>query len=123
MTAWSQVPAQSEPAGDAADAIEPPHALAPLTVDYPEGASGEAMVELALTIDAEGLVRSATVTRGNEPFASAARERATGWRFSPALRQAKPIASVIRVEVRFTPPEPPESEPSPAPESPSATLP
>src|SRR5262245_26487510 len=77
MTAQSQVPNQAPPpAGDdQATTIEPPRALAPLAVDYPADATGEASVELALTIDAEGNVKSATVTRGEEPFAAAARDR------------------------------------------------
>lgn len=87
--------------------IEPPRALAPLGVDYPAGVSGETTVELLLTVDAEGVVRSATVARGDEPFATAAREHAASWQFSPALREGKPIASVIRVVVRFVPPAAP----------------
>ena len=126
LVARSQVPAQPAPVGssvpesvdDKAPPIDPPRALAPLSVDYPPNATGEATVELTLTIDAEGSVRSATVTRGDEPFASVARERAAGWKFSPALREGKPIASVIRVEVRFTPPEPIPAEPDAPPTSP-----
>ncbi len=109
----AQSTSPAPPARDVAGGIEPPRAQGPLTVDYPPGASGQAIVELALTIDADGFVRSATATRGEEPFTTAARERATGWTFAPARREGKPIASVIRVEVRFTAPEASPTETAP----------
>ncbi|HEX9295458.1 MAG TPA: TonB family protein [Polyangiaceae bacterium] len=107
----------------AAGEIEPPRALGPFSVEYPAGATGEATVELALTIDTDGSVRSASVTKGDEPFATAARSRASGWRFSPALREGKPIASIIRVEVVFRPPVPVPAEIEPAPKQPESPSP
>lgn len=86
-TAWAQ--------------IVKPSPLETSPVPYPEGAAGTAEVELILVIDPEGNVRSAAVGSGTEPFAGAAREAASAWRFSPATRDGEPITVKIRFLVRF----------------------
>ena len=68
---------------------------------YPRGGSGDASVVLILVIDEDGSVRSAEVDTGDEPFASAARVRAAGWRFRPATRDGVPVAAKIRYRVNF----------------------
>jgi hypothetical protein len=82
-------------------AIIPPRALSDTRVDYPPGASGNARVELELSIDAAGGVVRAVVLSGAEPFAEAARTAALGWAFEPALRDGVPVAARIRFGVGF----------------------
>jgi TonB family protein len=82
-------------------AIIPPRALSDTRVDYPPGASGNARVELELSIDASGGVVRAVVLSGVEPFAEAARAAAQGWAFEPALRDGVPVAARIRFGVGF----------------------
>jgi hypothetical protein len=97
--------------------------LAP-QVPYPDGGTGDAAVILVLLIDAAGAVASAEVERGDEPFASAAREGAKRFVFKPATRDGVPAAAKIRYEVAFieekivTQPE--ELAEEPPPETPSS---
>lgn len=95
-------------------------------VPYPEGAQGDAEVVLVLVIGRDGLVRSVEVERGAEPFASAAKEAAAAWRFSPATRGGEPIGAKIKFALTFREPQPPppSSMEQPAPEeAPAATAP
>src|SRR5688572_30629853 len=121
----AQEPETAEPAG-AAPAGAPPAAVAPAAtdiipprllgeaiVDYPQAASGEAEVVLELLISAAGDVSEASAVSGPEPFATAARARALGWRFEPARQGGAARAARIRFLVRFVPP-PPEDPAIPA---------
>jgi len=95
-------------------------------LEYPQGASGEAVVVLELTLSAGGDVTAANVLEGSEPFSSRATEAAKRWQFQPATRDGKPIAAKIRFQVRFVPPrdveEPAETpEPSKPPTPPDQT--
>lgn len=104
-------PAPSEAAtAPAAAALEiiPPRLLGEAIVEYPAGASGEAEIVLELLISAAGDVSEASVVSGAEPFATAARARALGWRFEPARQGGAPRAARIRFLVRFAPPPPEE---------------
>ncbi|HTV24680.1 MAG TPA: TonB family protein, partial [Polyangiaceae bacterium] len=102
-------PVAAQPASDAPAArdgsprpvILPPRALSDTRVEYPEGASGEAMVELELSIDASGSVERAIVLAGTAPFAEAARAAAQRWTFEPARRGGMPMAARIRFRVGF----------------------
>jgi TonB family protein len=85
-------------------AIATPRPLAPLHADYPEAATGNATVLLALTVGIDGAVRSARVVAGDEPFASAALRAARSFKFEPARNHGRPIAVTFRVEIRFTAP-------------------
>jgi TonB family protein len=96
-----------------------PKPTTPLHADYPEGAKGDADVELAVIVNADGSVRGARVLSGDEPFASAAARASSSWRFEPATRAGKPFAATIRAAIHFTAPAPPEAEP-PAPPKPGA---
>lgn len=82
--------------------LVPPRIESPTEVPYPEGGSGDAAVVLVLVIEADGTVRSAEVESGEEPFASAARTAALGWRFAPATRDGAPMVAKIRYQVGFT---------------------
>jgi TonB family protein len=95
--------------------VVPPRLSSAPSVSYPSGATGAAVVVLTLTINADGTVRSARATDGEEPFASAAVRTAEAWRFEPAMRDGQPIAATIRFEVSFVPPtETPEPVPVPS---------
>jgi hypothetical protein len=96
--------------------IVPPKLLSDPVVDYPEGASGEATIVLTLLIAADGSVQSAAATEANEPFSTRAEAEALAFRFEPALRDGKPVAAKIRLEIVFKPP-PPEAAAEPGPES------
>ena len=71
---------------------------------YPAGGKGDATVLLELVIAEDGTVRSAAVKRGEEPFATAARKSASGWRFVPATRDGAPVVASTRYEVAFVDP-------------------
>lgn len=90
---------------------------------YPEAAEGEATVELLLTLNAEGTVTEVSVVNGAEPFASHAQRAARAWRFTPALRDGRAVASKIRFQARFAPPLPAAGQPASAPKAESAAPP
>jgi TonB family protein len=98
------------PGGGAAEArfaeppkleIIPPRAHSDTSVEYPDGAVGDAVVELELSISANGAVTSARVIAGDSPFAEAAQAAAERWQFEPALRAGLPVPSRIRFRVGF----------------------
>jgi TonB family protein len=104
-----------EPAVAAASQqVTPPRPLSDTAVVYPEGASGDASVELELVIQRDGSVQSAVVQSGLPPFADAARRAALEWRFEPARRGDQSISARIRFRVEFRQ-ELPEQAPSTAP--------
>lgn len=111
------------PPPSAHSAIVRPRLESPADVPYPAGAEGDADVVLRLTIAKDGTVGAADVDAGDEPFASAAKGAALGWRFSPATRDGAPVAARIRFQVVFRAPTPapePSGEATPAPSAPSA---
>ncbi|MCK6535581.1 MAG: TonB-dependent receptor [Polyangiaceae bacterium] len=100
-------PALAQPATD----VERPRVIGDTSVGYPEDARGDATVVLELVIADDGEVRDVTVISGEAPFSEVAARSAFRWRFEPARRGGKPLASRIRFEVRFT--EPPPAPPAP----------
>jgi TonB-dependent Receptor Plug Domain len=119
-------PTPAPPATPASEVIPPVLQSTP-TVAYPEGASGDVTVVLALTVDEAGSVTLAKAFVENDPFSSAAEAAARTWRFAPATRAGKPLVVKIRFEVVFRepkpadPPVPVTAEPTPAPVAPEAT--
>ena len=100
--------------------IVPPKPLAtPLA--YPDDATGQATVVLELSLDAQGVVTNARALSGEAPFRAAALSAVPSWRFTPTLRDGRPVAARIRYSVQFTPPaaEAPAAE-QPEPAAPSA---
>ncbi|MCA9627122.1 MAG: TonB-dependent receptor [Myxococcales bacterium] len=91
-----------------------PKVLSDTEVLRPAGTDAEADVLLELTIDERGKVTLVKVLEGEEPFASAARTAAQGWRFRPALRGELPVSARIRFAVHFA-----RERPAPIPEPPS----
>lgn len=99
MTPLARAQAPAEPLP-----LTPPRLRAEAPVPYPERAAGEHRVVLRLRIGADGRVAEATALEGEEPFTAAALAAIRGFRFDPATREGKPIASYIRFLVHFTPP-------------------
>jgi len=102
--AGDATPARGSPgASDASPrpSVVPPRALSDTRVEYPQGASGDAVVELELSIDAAGAVLRAVVLSGAAPFDAAALAAAAGWSFEPARRDGVPMAARIRFRVGF----------------------
>lgn len=111
----------SAPSAPDPNAIVPPRLLSSPEMTYPDGAHGDAVVTLGVTVSKDGSVRDVRILQGEEPFASLAREAARAYRFEPARRGDVPISAIIRFEATFTEPvvqqaEEPEEEPAaPAP--------
>ncbi len=121
--AWTSAETAQAQAGE----LTPPLPITSTHVEPPSGARGDATVLLELTIDVHGVVTAARVLSGEEPYASHAKEASLTWRFRPALRGEKPVASRVRFQVQFTddsssdPEEAPAAEDSePDAEAPSA---
>jgi TonB family protein len=89
------------PAAPPAPTVRSPTVQGNTDVPYPKGAKGDAVVLLELTIEKDGTVSNATVTRGAEPFAEQARQAVLGWTFAPALRGGAPVAARILARVEF----------------------
>jgi hypothetical protein len=105
----SQTPsAATSPAEPGVPDLVPPSLTSAAEVPYPEGARGDAVVILTLTISRDGKVEAARATEGDEPFVSAAAAAAVTWEFEPARRRGEPVSSRIRFEVRFH--EPPADD-------------
>jgi len=125
MTAAAQAPlsAQAPMTAPAEREVVPPRPISELTAAYPEQGSGDALVVLTLTVEADGSVSAAAANTTEEPFSSQAVVAARAWRFHPALRRGEAVRARIRVQVEFHPPAPevPEAEgnenttPSPSP--------
>ncbi len=122
-------------AGAAPDAPPAPPApappegvLAPRLIDgpsvaYPDGAAGDAVVLLTLTVGVDGSVHAATAAAPNLPFSALAEQAALAFRYEPATRAGKPVASRIRIEIAFhAPVTAPVAQalPAPAPPPPAA---
>ena len=122
----------------------PPRAISPRAISlpvvpYPSGAHGNAVVVVELLVGADGTVREQKIVDGQEPFATAALNKAPTWLFEAATRGDVTVAARIRVRVEFTEPKPvppqspttptaaaptpPATSPSPAPSPISATAP
>lgn len=125
LPALASRPAQSQPApgptppaGSASaprPVLVPPKLLSDASIPYPQGASGDATVDLTLLINADGSVREAVAFETNEPFTSLAISAARGWRFTPATRDGAPIVAKIRFRVDFRAPVVEEPPPEVAP--------
>jgi hypothetical protein len=93
--------ATASPVEERATDLVPPRLASRSTIPYPEGAHGDALVVLMLTIGRDGAVQAARAIEGEEPFATAATAAATSWQFEPARRQGQAVGARIRFEVRF----------------------
>jgi len=86
--------------------VEPPVPVRTVAPDYPaelraSGTSG--VVMLTCEVDDRGVVTEAKVNRTtNEGFNRAAMAAVEKWKFRPAQKDGKPIATRISVPVKFT---------------------
>lgn len=74
-------------------AIAPPKGTAP---------GAHETVVLRVVVGVDGGVLEAKVDRGDEPWATAALDRANDLRFEPATRDGVPINAIVRIETTFT---------------------
>ena len=82
------------PEAASAHVVTPPTLMSEVDVPYPASGVGEGIVVLAVTVNADGTVRSsARCIAGEEPFVGAALARAPAWRFHSALRDGRPVAA------------------------------
>ena len=91
--------------GDVPGCITAPHATYSPDPKYPKKerkARHSGTVVLDLVIDADGLPRDIKVDVPLSPeFDEAALDAVKKWKFSPASRDGKPIATEIKVEVNY----------------------
>jgi hypothetical protein len=97
--------------------VTAPEPLGPLEVPYPEGAHGDAVVELELVVGADGAVVSHAVRSGEPPFSDAARVGSDSFRFSPATKNGIAVRARIRVRLTF---REPQATAGPVPDDPAA---
>ena len=105
--------ARAQPTAGAPETIPPRMEIAP-EVMYPDGGKGDHEVVLILVIERDGRVRSVELERGDEPFASVAKQAAASWRFVPATRGGEAVPARIRYAVTFRAPAPVEEPAAPA---------
>ncbi|HRI72578.1 MAG TPA: TonB-dependent receptor, partial [Polyangium sp.] len=115
---WAQPAAPEPPPAPApAPVLVPPQIQGTPEAAYPAGGQGDAEVILVITVQKDGSVGQVEVAQGKEPFATAAKEAATKFRFTPGTRNGDPVAAKIRFAVSFhqTRVETPAAEEPPAP--------
>lgn len=112
------VPQQVAPVESAAprnDPLQPGHVLGESRALHPPRYPADALKEgktgvtvLVVEIDAQGGVTGVKIDRssGDARLDAAAQEAAARWRFMPAMKQGKPVASKVRVPVEFAMDEP-----------------
>lgn len=103
FAAW---PARAEGEDAGTPAPSEPEIVAPVAIDagsvpYPQGAAGDAVVVVELTVDPTGQVKQSRIVEGTEPFTAAVLAAAPGWTFTPARRSDVPMAARIRMRVEF----------------------
>ena len=85
--------------------ITPPRANYSPDPDYPNKerkAKHQGTVLLDLVVGVDGLPHDVAVSRSlSRDFDKAAIDAVNRWRFSPALKEGKPVAAEIKVEVSF----------------------
>jgi len=108
--AQAAAPAVAPASPAPAPATIAPKPISDLDVAYPDGAGGDAVVVLTLTVERDGSVSAVTPSQVNEPFSSHAVSAALKWQFQPATRAGVAVRVRIRVEVAFHPPAPVEPE-------------
>ncbi len=107
----SESASASESESESESEVVPPRVLSSTPIVYPQGATGDAEVLVAVTLDATGAVTEVAVERSaGEPFDAAALETVRGWTFAPATRGGEPVAVRVPVAVRFRMPVEPEAD-------------
>jgi TonB family protein len=105
LTGNDHVPICRGKDSDAPGCITAPHATYSPDPKYPKKESKarhRGTVVLDLVVDTDGLPRDIQVSHALSPeFDEAAIDAVKKWKFSPATRDGKPIATEIDVEVNF----------------------
>jgi TonB family protein len=90
---------------DSADCTTPPRAIYSPDPEYPvkeRNTGHEGSVTLRLVVDADGVAHDITVSGSLSPaFDAAALEAVRKWKFSPAMRNGKPVLAHLAVQVQF----------------------
>jgi TonB family protein len=90
---------------DRGDCITPPRQINSPSPKYPKierKARHEGMVALKLVVSSDGVPHDITVSKTLSPdFDNAAIEAVKQWKFSPAMKDGKPLAVEIAVELNF----------------------
>jgi TonB family protein len=115
-------PAPAAPAGEPqappVAAVTPPQVLEHVDAAYPQSHVGDAVettVVLKITVEKDGSVSDASVLQaGGDGFDEAALAAVKRWRFTPALKEGKPVRARIQVPFHFAPET--HTAPPPAPE-------
>jgi len=105
LLAKDHVPICRGKESDAPDCVTPPHATYAPDPNYPDKerkARHRGTVVLGLVVGSDGLPRDITVSRPlSSKFDEAAVDAVKKWRFSPATKDGKPVATSIQIEVAF----------------------
>lgn len=103
-SALASAPAQAQ---DSPRAITPPQVIEHVDAVYPPAllAKGiETNVIVILTVERDGTVKDAVIAESGGPeFDEAALTAARGFRFSPALKEGKPVRARIKMPFHFAP--------------------
>jgi TonB family protein len=95
-----------------AQEVVPPQPIETPPAVAPSGATGGAIVGLAVTVGVDGTVKEAVVDASGGPgFDAAAIEAVKRWRFRPAMRNGVPFAARVRIPFRFVPEGAPPTAP------------
>ena len=101
-----------QPPGEApqpqpSNAVTPPQVLEHVDATYPQSHLGDAIettVVLKITVEKDGSVSDASVIQaGGDDFDEAALAAVKRWRFSPALKEGRPVRARIQVPFHFAP--------------------
>ena len=99
------VAAQSEEVLKVGGGVSPPRILIATDPLYPEEARAvgkQGIVVLAVVIDREGIPRDIKVKKSLAPEMDAEAVKAVrDWKFSPAMKDGKPVSVLINVQVNF----------------------
>ncbi len=99
----------ARPAAAQSPSVELPRVLERVPAEYPADAAAHGVggtVELRVTVGADGRVDQVTVERSaTAELDDAAIAAVRRWRFTPATRDGRALASVIRVPIVFEPPK------------------
>lgn len=81
----------------------PPKAVKTVAANKPSNAETAGLVSLLVTVNVEGNVTESKVLKSSRPeFEGPAQEAVLKWKFTPALKDGKPIEAKIVVPIRFT---------------------
>src|SRR5258706_13489498 len=81
----------------AGDVVKP-RLLDSVEASYPQGAHGNATVELAVLIGEDGRVSEIELRSGQPPFDAAARAAVAKWTFAPAMRDNVPCKATVAIK-------------------------